>query len=159
MSDVLALPDRRQQTDSSRSCCLLKRSCLPVPRLLLPARIRALLRQPSVPVEASLSLIHRGLCSLVHVSSLLSSDSTCFVFLLALAPASSTSAPSPRALSATLCDQPSSSPRSTSSRSPCNTGSFCSSSLRTVQLGISLRVRFTRRHQHRDRLHRAVPLT
>ena len=39
-------------------------------RMVATARIRALPRSPSVPDEASLSLLLRGLCSLTRVSSL-----------------------------------------------------------------------------------------
>ena len=59
--------------------------------------------QAADPDEASLSLLLRGLGSLMHVVSCAAGQSALlFVIMLALTPASSTPAPCPRALFATL---------------------------------------------------------
>ena len=79
---------------SWNGCCLSLRSCSPFTWLPLPRESAPrLARQAIAPAEASLSLLLRGLCWL---SALL------FVIMLALTPASSTPAPCPRALFATL---------------------------------------------------------
>ena len=90
-----------------------------------------LAHQAIAPAEASLRLLLRGLCSLVHVSSLVLLVSQHFLFghhARAHSGVEHTSAVCTVTVRDT-CDQPSSSPRATSSRSPCITGSSCSSSL------------------------------
>ena len=122
--------------------CLSLLSCPLVPWLPLP-RIRALPRSPGgrscrgVLEPPSPRSLFTHVC-LVSCAAGQSALLVLFVIMLALTPASSTPAPFPRALFATLCEQPSSSPRATSSRSPC-TGSSCSSSSPWVLLPLSAR--------------------
>ena len=97
----------------------------------LPESAPCLAHQAIALVEALLSLLLRGLCSLVHVSSLVLLVSQHFLFCnhaRAHSGVEHTSAVSTVTVR-DPCDQPSSSPRATSSRSPCITGSSCSSSL------------------------------
>ena len=112
-----------------------------------------LARQAIAPVEASLSLLLRGLCSLTRVSSLCcwSVSTSCSVCDHARAHSGveHTSAVTTGTVR-DPCDQPSSSPRATSSRSPC-TGSSCSSS----SLGVLLHL--TARGVTRDQSTRRVP--
>ena len=105
-------------------------------------RLASLARR-SHPAEASLCLLLRGLCSLTRVASLVKADqSATSVCDYARAPSGveHTSAVSTGTVR-DPCDQPSSSPRSTSSRSPFITGSSCSSSSPGVLLPLSARGR------------------
>ena len=111
-------------------CCLSLRSCplvswLPLPRESAPC----LALWPTGPVEASLSLHLRGLCLLTRVASLVLLVSQHFLFCdHALAHSGHTSAVS-TGTARDPCEQSSSSPRATSSRSPCITGRHRSRSL------------------------------
>ena len=124
----------------------------------------------AAPVEASLSLLLRGLCSLTRVASLVLLVIQHFLFCdhaLAHCSVEHTSAVSTVTVRDS-CDQPLSSPRSTSSRCPFITGSFCSSSSPGVLLPLSARglirdqssrgVQFTQRLRYVDEFHLAVPL-
>ena len=112
-------------------CCLSLRSCSPVTWLPLPRESApCLAHQAIAPAEASLSLLLRGLSSLPRVSSLVLLVSQHFLFYdhaRAHSGVKHTSAVSPGAVRDPR-DQPSSSPRVTSSRSPCIKGSSGSSS-------------------------------
>ena len=108
---------------------------LPLPRESAPC----LAHQAIAPAEASLSLLLRGLCSFVHVSSHVLLVSQHFLFCnhaRAHSGVEHTSAVSTVTVR-DLCDQPSSHPRATSSRSPFITGSSCSSSSPGVLLPLS----------------------
>ena len=133
-------------------CARLSRGC----------HFRANPRLASLPVEASLSLTRRGLRSLTRVASLVLLVSQHFSFCdhaRAHSGVEHTSAVSTVTVRDS-CDQPSSSPRSTSSRSPFITGSSCSSSSPGVLLPLSAqgltgdqssrRVQFTRWHRYGD---------
>ena len=135
------------------------------------ARIRALPRSPGVPVEASLSLTLRGLRSLTRVTSLVLLVNQHFSFCdhgRAHSIVEHTSAVSTVTVHDS-CDQPLSSPRSTSSRCPFITGCSCSSSSPGVLLPLSAqsltgdqssrRVQFTRRHRYGDGFHQAVSIS
>ena len=143
-------------------CCLLLRSCasftwLPLPRKSAPC----FAHQAIVLAEASLSLLLRGLSSLPRVSSLvllISQHSLFCDHARARSSVEHTSAVS----TGTVRDpryQPSSSPRATSSRSPCITGSSGLSSLPGVLVPLTAHslvfcVRFTQQHRHGHRLYR-----
>ena len=112
-------------------CCLSLRSCSPHTVLPLPrASAPCLALWAAAPVEASLSLLLRGLCSFTRVASLVLLVTQHFSFCdhaRARSGVEHTSAVSTVTVRDS-CDQPLSSPRSTSSRCPFITGSSCSSS-------------------------------
>ena len=114
---------------SRDGCCRSLRSWAPYTWLPFPRESRPASHQAIAPAEASLSLLLRGLCSFVHVSShvLLVNQHFLFCKHARAHSVEHTSAVSTVTVR-DLCDQPSSNPRATSSRSPFITGSSCSSS-------------------------------